>query len=193
MAKLPTLGLGIDFETSGLSWDQDSSIEYQGISFGAVIFDTTTLLPLSTIYREIKFNSDKYKWSDSAEKVHGLSREHLDKEGISIEEAACDLAEFILQNFGPASKVIFLGHNTDFDISFCKQLLEPFDLMPKLHHVVLDVSSLGLLTIGLYSSNDVFEFLGFPKRDTHHALEDILQTLESARRIKMIVNNGLGI
>lgn len=183
----PKFGLGIDWETSGSDWDDPdgSHKKYQGLSFGAVVFDADTFEPIETLYREVYFDSLKYSWSSEAQAIHGLSQEHLGVNGVTREDAACDLAEMILKYFGPDGKVMFLGHNADFDIKFTNQLFGDFGLPPlNKHHVILDTSSTGFITLGLYKSDMLFERLGFDKRGAHNALEDIMMTLETCKIIK---------
>lgn len=183
----PKFGLGIDWETSGSDWNhpEGSQFTYQGVSFGAVVFDADTFDPIETLYRELHFDADKYKWSKEAEAIHGLSQEHLAKHGVSREEACVDLGELILKYWGPEGKPIFLGHNADFDIKFTNQLFTDHGLPKlKLHHTVLDTSSCGFITLGLYKSDMLFERLGFDKRGAHNALQDILMTLETCKIIK---------
>lgn len=190
----PQFGLCIDWETSGANFgEQGSAIEFQGLSIGVVVFDLKTLSPVETLYKEIKFDSTKYKWQDYAESIHGMSREYLEEHGVTQEEAAIDVASLILKYFDPQKPILFLGHNREFDISFTKQLLEPFDLMFKIHHVVLDTAGIGLITMGFYKSNLLFESLGFEARGKHNALEDALMTLESCQRIRMLINSALGV
>lgn len=184
--------LVIDWETSGSSFStyEETFQQYQGIAFGAVVASSETFEPLRTMYREIKFDP-KYTWSDEAEKIHGLSREHLDKNGLTKEEAAADLAEFILESFG-TGKVMVLGHNTKFDIEATKQLLMPFNVMPELHHVVLDTAVAGFITIGEYKSNAVFDFFTGVERGVHNALDDALICLETVRNMRALMNAALG-
>jgi hypothetical protein len=47
--KLPVHGFAIDWETSGSCWGGDSTIESQGISFGAVVFELATFEPVETV------------------------------------------------------------------------------------------------------------------------------------------------
>ena len=182
----PQFGLGIDWETSGSDWSpRGSHHTYQGVSFGAVVFNADTFEPIETLYREVQFDSNKYKWSREAEAIHGLSQEHLAKHGVSREEACVDLGELIMKYWGPEGKPIFLGHNAQYDIDFTNQLFTDFGL-PELtrHHVVLDTSAAGFINLGLYESDMLFERLGFDKRGAHNALEDILMTLETCKIMK---------
>lgn len=192
-------GLALDWETSGSEWGGDSSVEHQGISYGAVLFDTVTLDPIKTLYREIKFDPSlgkawqgkDYKWSEEAQGIHGLSREHLAANGVDQETAAVDLAELILEHFDIARPILFLGHNVDYDIRFTEQLLVPYDIMFKVAHTKLDTSGVAWINYGIYRSNDVFEFLGLNERKEHNALEDALMTLEAAKRMRMISQSAL--
>ena len=195
-------GLCIDWETSGAVWGGDSSKEFQGISFGAIVFDVNTFEPIEELYLEIKHNP-KWKWSDEAEKIHGITRKHLDKNGVTQEEAAVALAEMIIKYWGINSKVMFLGHNPEFDRRFTNQLLneigiefsvEPtgkFDSRIELFHVVLDTSALGFITLGLYKSDLLFERIGFEERGAHNALEDARQTLMTCKVMRELVSGVL--
>lgn len=196
-------GLCIDWETSGATWGGDSSIKYQGISFGAIIFDTETFTEVESMYCLVKFNPDKYEWTEGAQKVHGLTIEHLEKHGLSQEEAAVQLIELIVKYFGTDSKVMLLGHNPEFDRRFTNQLLNSvefeFSVERKnedfthiaLHHVVLDTSALGFITLGLYKSDLLFDRLGFEERGDHNALVDARQTLETCKIIRQVMNEVL--
>ena len=196
-------GLCIDWETSGAIWGGDSSKEFQGISCGAIVFDVKTFDPVEELYLEIKHNP-KWKWSDEAEKIHGLSREYLEQNGVTQEEAAMALAELILKYWGTDSKVMFLGHNPEFDRRFTNQLLNEidiefsveasgkFDSRIDVFHVVLDTSALGFITLGLYKSDLLFEKIGFEERGDHNALDDARQTLMTCKVIRELVQSALG-
>ena len=182
----PKFGLAIDWETSGADWDNPvgSHIKYQGLSFGAVVFDADTFEEIERLYCEIKFDESKYSWTEEAAKIHGLTREYLEANGIDREEAAVLLAELILKYFGPNERIMFLGHNVDFDIGFTDQLLNDFGIEIKKHHVKLDTSSTGFITTNRYKSDQLFEYLGFDKRNAHNAMDDILMTIETCRIIR---------
>ena len=196
-------GLCIDWETSGATWGGDSSKDYQGLAFGAIVFDTATFEPVEKLYREIKFNADKYQWSEGAQKIHGLTIEYLEEHGVSQEDAATDLLELILKYFGPDSKVMFLGHNPEFDRRFTDQLVatvefefsvekkHPEFTQIQLHHVVLDTSALGFITFGLYKSDLLFDKIGFEQRGDHNALQDAEQTLQTCQVDQGLVQLGL--
>lgn len=201
----PEHALCIDWETSGATWGGDSSKDYQGLAFGAVVFNTKTFETVDTLYREVKFNPEKYKWSSEAEAIHGLSQDHLASNGIDQEEAAADLLELILKYWGPSNKVMFLGHNPEFDRRFTNQLTKsvgiefsteasglPCDGRIELHHVLLDTSALGFITMGLFKSDMLFEAVGLEERGEHNALTDALYTVETCKRIRLLVDTALG-
>lgn len=183
----------IDWETSGSDWGKDSSINYQGISMGAVVYNTQTFEVIDTLYVEIKFDDSKYKWSAGAEAIHGLSREHLEQNGVSQTKAAELLARLIIKYFDPQKEVLFLGHNRDFDVAFTKQLLEPHGLMFKISHTHLDTSGIAYTLTGLHRSDDIFDYLKVvdKTRDKHNALDDALMTVDAARRLRLIFELGL--
>lgn len=181
--------LVIDWETSGSTFGGDSSVDHQGLSFGAVIADTSTWEPVETLYVELHFDETKYKWTDKAQEIHGLSREHLAANGVPREEALAMLIELLLKYFAPGSKIMLIGHNAGFDADFTFQLFRDFGLLEhfNLHHVMPDSSALAFVLIGDYKSDIVFEKLAFTeKRKEHNALDDALICLTVLRNAKQI-------
>jgi DNA polymerase III epsilon subunit-like protein len=184
--------LVIDWETTGSNFGGDSSIDYQGISFGAVIADTQTWEEVDSLYRELHFDETKYKWTDQAEKIHGLSREHLLEKGVSREDALADLLELLLKYWAPGMKIMLVGHNASFDADFTNQLFRDFGCELLIHHVMPDSSQLAFVLTGEYKSDVVFEILaGVDKRDLHNALEDARACLACLRNAKHIFQMGL--
>jgi DNA polymerase III epsilon subunit-like protein len=185
-------GLAIDWETTGSNFGGDSTKDYQGISFGAIIFDTETLEPVEDLYCLLQFDDTKYKWSNEAERIHGLTREHLAQHGMPRDEALANLLDLILRYIGSDSKVMFLGHNVAFDVDFTHQLCRDFGMELKVHHVMLETSGTAFLLIGKYKSDDVFEFFtGKTREGSHNALDDAHMALETARNMKLIMSTAL--
>jgi len=186
-------GLVIDWETSGSGWGtiKETVAKYQGISVGLVIFELRTLLPVDKLYIEIKFDDSKYEWSDEAEKVHGLTREHLAACGKTVEEAVIAVVEFLLKYFGQNPEIYVMAHNAHFDIEFTKQLLEPFEMMFRIQDRVLDTASIAMICFDNYTSNNLFEQTGLTERTQHNALEDAEMTLEAMRRVRLLVQAAL--
>lgn len=203
----PQFGLCIDWETSGADFGKDSSLRYQGLTFGAIVFNTQTFEPVEKLYREIKFNSgtvkNDYEWTEGAQKIHGKSREYLEANGVTMEEAALALLEMVVK-YWPGVKIMLLGHNTGFDLRFTAQLLREvgiefsiertnleLDTWIEVHHVVLDTSALGFITLGIFKSDLLFEKIGFEKRGEHNALTDAEYTLQTCSVIRQLVNGAL--
>lgn len=189
-------GLLIDWETTGSTFGGDSSIEYQGITFGAIVFDTTTFEEVDSLYRELQFDASKYKWTEGAEKIHGKTREYLEANGVPREEALADLLEMLLKYWAPGSKILVAGHNVTFDNDFTFQLFRDHGLEDSLtlHHVVVDTSGISFVLTGEYKSDIVFELLGgIEKREEHNALEDARATLAVLRNVRQIFQGALNV
>lgn len=191
MQTVPKCALSIDWETSGYS-APDYASKHQGISFGAVVFDARTFDVIDTLYCEIKFDGQTYKWDDGAQKVHGLSREHLEQHGVTQEEAAVQLAELCLKYFGPEEEILIAAHNPNFDKAFTRQLFDKFGLNIKLWFRAIDTCCLASVLLGVVKSDDLYAMLGLPARTAHNALEDALYTVESCRLLKQTYMRGLG-
>jgi DNA polymerase III epsilon subunit-like protein len=180
----------IDWETSGANFGGDSTKDYQGIAFGAVIFNVETMEEVASIYRELNFDDTKYKWSAEAERIHGISREHLTKHGISREEALIDLLEFIATHMG-TGKIFMAGHNSQFDRDFTTQLASDFGVSLTFHHVNIDTAGICYALLQQYRSDDIIELLLGVKRGKHNALEDARLTLQVLHTIKHIFMLGM--
>jgi DNA polymerase III epsilon subunit-like protein len=189
--NIPPFGLGIDFETSGSTWGGDSSIEHQAVSLGVAIFNTRTFEPVATNHFYIKFDETKYKWSMEAQAIHGITREFLAENGQEPEDVACELIEMILPYFGADPKIMVLGHNIEFDVAFLRQLLEPFGLMFRLHHVKIDTACISFCAFGSHKSDHLFDMTAIEERSQHNALQDILMTLEAVAIIRLLVQTAL--
>jgi DNA polymerase III epsilon subunit-like protein len=184
--------LVIDWETTGSDFGGDSSATYQGISFGAIVANNETWEEVESLYRELHFDETKYKWSDQAEKIHGLSREHLSQNGVPRSEGLADLIEMILRHWAPGQKIMIAGHNVGFDADFTIQLFRDFDIELVFHHVMIDTSALAFSLIGEYKSDMVFNILaGIDKRNLHNALEDARACLTCLRNAKQLFAEGL--
>jgi DNA polymerase III epsilon subunit-like protein len=187
-------GLLLDWETTGSNFGGDSSIDYQGITFGGVVFDTTTYEELDSIYCELQFDDTKYKWTDGAEKIHGKSREYLAEHGIPREEGLAQLLELLLKHWAPGSKILMAGHNVGFDNDFTAQLFRDHEMEGEFrpHHVVVDTSGIAFVLTGEYKSDIVFELLGgLGERKEHNALEDARATLAVLRNVRQIFEGNL--
>lgn len=179
--------LGVDCETSSMSFGIDPSTGCQMVSIGLIISDTKTYEELDSLYLEIKWNGES-EWSSYAEKIHGLSKEHLEEHGMDEEEAAIQITEFILKHFNPNKGIPLMGHNvSSFDRFFLRGLLEKFEIELKFSHRNIDSFTLGLIALDAYDSDELFRTVGLPYRGQHDALEDIRYTLKAVRVIRKLI------
>lgn len=185
------LGLCFDFETSGSSWGEDSSINHQALSLGMAVFNTRTFEVIDDLYIEMKFDSSKYRWSDEAEAIHGLTREYLEENGLSNEDAVIAVCEFLLKYFGPNPTIMVMGHNIDYDLLFMKQLLQPHNMMFHVHNVKIDTAGVSFVNFVTYKSDHLFELTGVGERDTHNALADVYMTIGAAKFMRDLVESAL--
>ncbi len=183
-----SFGLAIDWETSGYSIPNYAS-KHQGISYGAIIFDVKTLEPVESLYNEIKFGNN-YLWDPGAERVHGITKEHLAKNGKTQEEAAFELADLVNRYLGN-DNVMVLGHRVHFDIAFTDQLMAIAGMEFTYHPTKIDSCSMATILLELTYSDDIFKMLGLPQRGQHNALEDIMLTLAAVKKMKEYFISGV--
>lgn len=193
--------LVIDSETTGIaigcddpSYNPNTGDTYQAISWGVAVADARTLKPIEQLYVEVKWDGVS-KWTREAEKVHGLSIEYLEENGVEPEVAVEQIASLILKYWGPANSIVTLGHNVaTFDVWFLKRLMRSHGINLRFGNRHVDSFSLGFGSFGSFNSDDLFEQAGLPVRDTnkHNALDDALYSLESVRIAKMLFGTVLG-
>jgi DNA polymerase III epsilon subunit-like protein len=186
--------VSIDCETSGYNkkaivspYEGDIATGYQAVSWGLVISTPDTFKPIDQLYVEVKWNG-KAKWSPKAEQVHGLSKEYLEENGVTEEEAAVDILEFLMKNLDISEPIYFLGQNApSFDVIFFKDLLRRYDVKNIIvSSRCFDTFALSAGTIQKYKSDSMFKKVGLKERKKHNSLEDALYALETYRRINLI-------
>lgn len=190
--------LAMDSETTGIalgsddpSYNAKTGETYQAISWGFVVADAHTFKEIECLYVEIKWDGVS-KWSMDAQKVHGISLEHLEEHGLDPEDAVVLIAELILKYWGPTSPVTILGHNAaTFDLPFLKRLLRSQGLEIKFSYRHIDSFSTGFVVFETFDSNQLFEMAGLPIRNEHNALEDARHALQSMKVIRQLANECL--
>lgn len=192
--------LAIDCETSGLFFSSENNNPcfntktgqyYQSVSWGIIVADAATLKPLDKLYLEIQWDG-KSLWSEKAEAVHGLSKDHLKKHGVTTQEAVVQMANLILKYWGPDNNIQLLGHNVHlFDAVFLDHLMRSQGIPLRMANRHVDTYSAGFATFGTFNSDDLFEAVGFEKRGDHNALADAEQALEAARIIRTIFQQAI--
>lgn len=192
--------LAVDCETTGIalgnddpSYDAKTGETYQAISWGLIVVDTDTLKRVEQLYVEVQWDG-KSKWSETAERVHGLSKEHLKANGVSVESAVILIGELILKYWGPNSAVSLIGHNvTTFDLPFLRRTLRSQGLEIKFSNRHVDTNSIGYAAFNTYNSDDLFNLVGLPDRDPnkHNSLTDAQNALRVVRVVRSIYNHVL--
>ena len=191
IADVETTGIRYgDPNPAGLLTDDEY---YQIVSIGMIVSDTEDFKPLDTLYLEIKWDG-KSKWDDGAEKVHGLSREHLDMFGKTKQEAAVEIAKFLLKHFNVKKPIKCGGHNfATFDLHFIRQLLGEFGVMFKPQNRILDSSTVGSVCYNVDTSDDLFTLMGVDRTGkSHNALDDAMATLVSFNYTRKLMNKLTG-
>lgn len=186
--------LVIDCETSGLNFDHsnpDITDGYQSLSWGLIVSDMKKMKPIEELYVEIKWDGVS-KWHHKAEQMHGLSKAYLEKNAMEEEEAATTIAQFIGSYFDVDDTIICMGHNVArFDIPFLRKLLLKYDFPFSISHRCLDSSSLAAMTIGTFTSQELFDELGIERGAVHNALSDSRATLQACRIIRKMFQSGV--
>lgn len=183
--------LCLDIETSGLNKSsEDITKNHQIVSIGLIVSDGD-FNEIDNLYLEIKWNG-KSRLDYNAEKVHGLSREYLEKYGISEEDAVVNIAEFIFKYFGTENSIYILGHNAyKFDVPFLRKLLKKYDLDHfKFGSRYIDTFSIGFTLFGKQNSDEIFS-LFYKKREKHNSLEDARMALGVCRKVRKMIKNIL--
>lgn len=185
--------LAMDCETSGLTYNgDDPSVDHQSLSWGFVVADSKTLKPIEKLYVEIKWDG-KSKWDKRAEKVHGLTKEHLEKNGVTEQEAVELIGSLILKYWGPENCIHTLGHNvTSFDLWFLRRLFRNQGVELKFGNRHYDTNTIGWIATDSYTSRQFFESMGLQYGEVHNALTDTELALEAARRVKLVLQRALG-
>ena len=184
--------LAFDCETTGLTFGgDDPSINHQALSWGFIIADAATLRPIEELYVEIKWDGESH-WSPQAEKIHGMSKEYLEKNGVTEQDAVEQIGSLILRHWGPTVCVQTLGHNSiTFDMWFLKRLMRKFGIELKFGNRQYDTNSMGWISFEIFNSDDLFTACGIERGKVHNALEDARCTLEAARRIRLLFKSAL--
>lgn len=107
--------LVIDLETSGIRPWENAIIQ-----IGALALDSELDI-VASFNKFVKFPENK-KWDLEAAKVHGLTVEFLEKNGINHESLGSEFLSFVKDNF--KDKPILIGQFLPFDYSFLDMVFE---------------------------------------------------------------------
>lgn len=188
----------VDSETSGIamgcddpSFNPHTGEEYQSVAWGLIVADAQTLKVIEELYIEIKWDGVS-KWEAAAQKVHGLTPQYLEKNGLTTEDAVLEIASLILRHWGPESAVSLAGHNVaTFDLPFLRRLLRKCEIEVKFGNRHVDTNSVGFSTFVTYNSDDLFDAVGCAPRAEHNALDDARNVLQALRVTRSVFQRCL--
>lgn len=190
--------LVMDSETSGLNVNHDDpSVGYQAVSWGLIVVDANTMKILDELYIEIKWNGEA-KWDKKAENIHGLTKEYLEVNGLTEEEAVVEIANFVYKHWPPDSEfssqrsIRCAGHNVStFDVFFMRQLFRKFELEFRTGNRFIDTSTLGWAVFDCFNSDDAFEMIGVVRKE-HNALEDARASYQLIKTVRTLSKIMIG-
>jgi DNA polymerase III epsilon subunit-like protein len=193
--------LAFDCETTGYNKETDDpSVGQQAVSWGIIVADAHTLLPIEKLYVEIKWNEESKaaKANDpnfgvAASAIHGLTYDYLEKHGIPEQDAVEQIGYLILKYWGPDGHINTLGHNVNFDLCFFRAMFRRHGINLTFGSRQIDSNSAGFVMLESFTSDQFFSTMGFDDREHHNAMEDIELTLESCRRLRLIWNDTAGL
>jgi len=111
-----------DWETGGFDCKKNPVIE-----FAAIVLRGTDYEQLLSYDNIIRPYDEKLVYEPEAEKVHGISKERAQQEGIQLSQFLEDFKQ-ICQEANPTnskiSKPVLVGHNPGFDIPFLQDVAE---------------------------------------------------------------------
>jgi ribonuclease T len=128
-------------------------------------------------------------WSDEAELIHGLSREHLAKEATTPETGMRSFVDWV-DTVSAGRRPVFVGFNATFDWMFVADYLWRFVGRNPFGNSGLDLKALFLgrhlgdvRRWGDTTSDDVMRRYHVTLPHTHAPLDDALEQAEMCRRI----------
>lgn len=155
----------LDIETTGLDLHRDQVVELAALKGN------------EEFYRIVKPSTPE-AWAnlEEASKIHGVTRERIEREGVSADAAFADLADFV-------AGCVVVGHNLDtFDWPFIRnQSGLAFTIAGTAD--TLEISR-RLLKLTRYRLASIVEALGLPLREAHRAMEDVRMTADVLEELK---------
>lgn len=131
-----------------------------------------------TFYVELKPAFDGF--DPGAMAIHGLSREHLEANGVDSREAMQQLTDWVNGCIKPGEKPLFVGHNAPFDWMYVRWYYTWAELKNPFGYNALDTKALAMGKHGLFwgQSNksrllEIYPTLEAPAPEqVHDALHD---------------------
>ncbi|MEC7240463.1 MAG: 3'-5' exonuclease [Myxococcota bacterium] len=141
------------------------------ISLGAVAVhenEDETLQLGDSFYVEIVPTAPQ--WDDGAEAIHGLSKAHLQRNGISRRAAMERLAAWVVSTTDEGTKPTFVGHNAPFDWSHVAWCFAAEGFSNPFGYKALCTKALATGVLGVHwldsSKETIAQALSLPAEDT---------------------------
>jgi DNA polymerase III epsilon subunit-like protein len=169
--------VSVDIEASGQSPSIGSLL-----SIGACLVDE----PEVGLYLELKPHADR-EWDEGAEKVHGLGRDYLEREGLDPAQAMAEF-EAWLAGVANGARPIFVGFNAPFDWMFVADYFYRYLGRNPFGVSALDLKAyyMGKAGVGRWDEtrrHHLDKRLGLEPDHSHQALEDARGQAVLARRL----------
>jgi ribonuclease T len=98
-------------------------------------------------YVEIKPNAPGFE--PSAMAIHGLTRAHLEAQGVAADEAMRRFASFVEARVRDGGEAVFVGHNAVFDWSFIAYYFALYGIPNPFGYKGIDTKSLAMGRLGI--------------------------------------------
>lgn len=180
--------LSVHVETNGLNNEVDKSITegHEIVSIGVAVCDKEFKL----IDSKIIFIDNNLE--DTGETWNKISKQFLQDEGVSEEDAVVEFADFILQYFDPDDNIVTIGQNPHaFALPFLKKLLYKYEVYIRFSSNSLDLFSLTTPTIGEMSIREIIDIFGkvdnlppFFQQQEYACLLKAITFIQTFRRIE---------
>ncbi len=172
---------------------------YDMVSIGAVVVApdaSGALRPGAELYLEIRPQAPRY--DPGAARIHGLSLEHLEKNGLPRREAMERLTEWVKSHTLPGTEAVFVGHNAPFDWSFIAWTYHAEDMRNPFGYKALCTKALSMGALNLHwldtNKEILAERLSLPAEDRkqkHDAMYDArYQALILIRLLELLAHGG---
>lgn len=188
----------IDFETGGLKHEKNPVTEFAGLAINGV-----TLQEIIRYDNIVKPYDNSLVYEPAATKIHGLSKERCEKEGVRLSQIvsdACVLFEEANLYNTKTAKPILVAHNPGFDVPFLQDIFKRakvdlskyiagyFDIHGHFQPEALDTTIMSKQCWGEVTDLDTkfnlkacCEKAGVDFVDAHRAMTDVVATTDLFR------------
>ena len=161
-----------DTETTGLDIENDDIIQIAAIKLKNGIINDVFEIYIQT-----------EKDVSMSEKVHNISKEYLNINGVSHEKGLSDFLKFC------GSNAVLVAHNIDFDYAILQKNLSRYFNKSLSDYVTQKFDSVTLSkliypNLSSYKLKDLLEFLNVEGTNSHNALDDVKATVSLIKRLE---------